>query len=224
MRTAATWAFRSHSSTHITQRGVITRGESFTVLDSIVTILALLLFSNAIVSWFYQEFIAVAVATESDGNPAFQIAIAICYAYAAVRLIAHRADLSELLPARAPALALVALAVASTIWADNPALALRRSVAFTGTTGFALFGSLRVGAIRTMWLLGIAMGTAAVLSILAAVLLPEMTHESSVVHEGLLKGVFQQKNLLGRAMVVGVFAAVAIAEAIPKRRFVAALI
>lgn len=192
----------------------------FSRLDAIVATAGMLLFSDAVVSWVVQ--LHNPASDVAEGNALYQAIAAACYLYAAVRLLGKWSELLPVLAALLPAITLVLLAAISTAWSDVPALTLRRSIALAGTTAFGLFVALRLGAVRGMWLLGISAILAATLSIIAAIAFPELGREAMGQHEGLWRGVFQQKNLLGRAMLLGILAAMAISERIPHRRATAA--
>jgi len=100
-------------------------------------------------------------------------------------------------------LSICVLAVSSTLWSSSPELTLRRSLWLGATTlvGF-LYGRCQ-GTEQQSIILARCILAVAVLSLLLAVLLPGFGVEQDV-HSGDWKGIFSQKNVLGRIMSLGV--------------------
>jgi len=109
------------------------------------------------------------------------------------------------------ALALVGLAGVSVIWSEDPGLTLRRAVSLLAPTTFGLILSLRFSTRELLRLLAVTFGMAAVLSVIVALALPGETI-SRVDYGSVWRGVFENKNSLGRSMAlaVAVFALMAL--------------
>lgn len=96
--------------------------------------------------------------------------------------------------------ALVALAAASYLWSEAPGLTLRRAAALGMTTLFGAWLAARFSRRQVLGLLAAALGTAAVLSLAAGVLWPEVGRDPEF--DGAWRGVFAHKNVMGKAMVL----------------------
>ena len=100
-------------------------------------------------------------------------------------------------------LALVGLAVLSVIWSVDPGLTLRRALSLLAPTTFGLVLSLRFSTSELLRLLAVALGMAAVLSVVVALVLPRETI-SLVDYGNAWRGVFEDKNNFGRSMALAV--------------------
>lgn len=101
------------------------------------------------------------------------------------------------------ALAVSALAVVSTIWSNDPSMTARRSLVLLGTTFFGVYFGSNFDLGEQVRILAKTFGIIVVLSFYFALMMPQygINHD---IHGGSWTGVFTQKNLLGRAMVVAV--------------------
>ncbi len=98
-------------------------------------------------------------------------------------------------------LLLVGLAFASILWSAAPEVTLRRSIALVGTTVIGIYFAMRYSVGEQLRLLAWALGIAALLSLLFALVLPSYGI-SSGEHEGAWKGIFDHKNTFGRIMAL----------------------
>ncbi|HLY62255.1 MAG TPA: O-antigen ligase family protein [Terriglobia bacterium] len=98
---------------------------------------------------------------------------------------------------------LLAIAVASTSWSQDPSLTLRRSALLIATTAFGIYFATRFEISEQLQLLAWTLGVVIVLSFLFGIFLPEYGIDSSA-HFGDWQGVFSQKNALARAMVLSI--------------------
>ena len=98
--------------------------------------------------------------------------------------------------------AFVALIIASTMWSPVASLTLRRSIVVLGFTFFGIYLSVRYSLREQMRLFAWAMGIAAVLCILFIVAFPSLARETGL-YEGAWRGVYAQKNVLARMMLLG---------------------
>ncbi|RUT04170.1 ligase [Chroococcidiopsis cubana SAG 39.79] len=99
-------------------------------------------------------------------------------------------------------LALLVIALVSILWSTAPIYTLRRSLGLAGTTVFGIYLAMRYNLQEQLRLLAWALGIAALLSLLFAVVLPHYGIESKI-HEGAWRGLYHQKNVLGRYMSLG---------------------
>ncbi len=78
-------------------------------------------------------------------------------------------------------LLLVVIVVVSILWSAAPDVTLRRTVAFVGTTLFGAYLAMRYSPAELLRLLALALGIAAVLSVIVALVLPSygVTSDSS---------------------------------------------
>lgn len=125
------------------------------------------------------------------------------YGVVALLLFRHRRDV--LLRIRHSKLlwAVIALAFLSVLWSEVPAFALRRCINLAATSAFGLYLGYRYPPRELLRLLGWTIMITAVGSILVVLLLPAAGIDSALTDYG-WKGVFGQKNTLGRLMSLGV--------------------
>lgn len=100
-------------------------------------------------------------------------------------------------------LLLIGLAIVSKSWSHAPDITLRRGIALAGTTMCGVWLAGRFRGRELMEILGWAMGIAAVLSLLFALALPELGVHQGGDFDGAWRGIYLQKNGLGKMMVLG---------------------
>lgn len=98
-----------------------------------------------------------------------------------------------------PILLLTGIAIFSFYWSNAPSLTLRRGIGLAGTTLFGIYFGTRYSSKEQLRLLAWTLGIAAVLSLVFAVALPQYGIDV-YPFAGAWRGVFGQKNLLGRMM------------------------
>lgn len=136
-----------------------------------------------------------------EGNPVTQAILyaiyGLTFALVFVRWkhVVHVATKDRLL------LMLVGLALASALWSDVPLLTLRRGIALVLTTLFGVYLAMRYSIREQLRLLAWALGIAVLLSILFALVLPAYGTMSGKFF-GAWRGIYEQKNALGRYMVI----------------------
>jgi O-antigen ligase len=96
----------------------------------------------------------------------------------------------------------VGIALLSVLWSVSPHLTLRRSIALVVTTAFGFYLGVRFTRSELLRLLGWTLGIAAVLSILCALLLPSFGITPGGPHTGAWRGIYPDKNSLGRISVL----------------------
>lgn len=109
----------------------------------------------------------------------------------------------------------------STIWSDNPFITFRRAIGVSGTTLFGLYLATRYDVEEQLHLLAITLGIAVIASILIGAissshgignqLLMDAPNGKLVeVHEGAWRGVFFNKNVLGRIMLLSAIVVISV--------------
>jgi exopolysaccharide production protein ExoQ len=94
---------------------------------------------------------------------------------------------------------LIGLTLLSVLWSTSPTITLRRSVALVCTTLLGVYLATRFKLKEQLHLLAWAFIIAAVLSIVFVLTLPKY----GIENDGSWRGIYQQKNDLGRYMVFG---------------------
>src|ERR1041384_1226760 len=134
---------------------------------------------------------------EIKGDPLAQVLFSGVYLLTLVLVVIHRRRVGKTIK-RDPLLwLLVILAVASTAWSTAPGVTGRRAVALLGTTLVGVFLASRFSVKEIVRLACWALGIAAALSFASVLLLPKYAIETGI-HAGAWRGVFVQKNILGR--------------------------
>jgi exopolysaccharide production protein ExoQ len=100
-------------------------------------------------------------------------------------------------------LALTVLAVASTAWSPVPLFTLRRSVILVATTSFGVYFGTRFAVEEQLRILARVCGIVVLLSFLFALFLPHYGIDPTFTN-GSWRGVFAQKNSLGRVAVLSI--------------------
>lgn len=185
--------------------------------EKVFTILALLLFSGAVLVLVRQK----SGAANPEGDPLFQIIWFGIYGITFCLLAVQWRGFTRL-PRNLdkPILLLTGVALLSYYWSDMPQLTLRRSVAMAGTTLFGIYLATRYSPREQLRLLAWTFGIGAVLSLLFAVFLPSYGLDV-YPYAGSWRGVYSQKNGLGRNMTLGLFVFLLIALSSHRHRWFA---
>lgn len=136
-------------------------------------------------------------------NPLLRAGQILVYGVIAVLLFVNRRQILQQMRATQLLWILVALAFVSVLWSDVPAFAFRRCLNMAATTGFGLYLAFRYTPRQLLRLLGWALTVAIVCSLLVIFLRPEMGLDTALTNYG-WRGIFGQKNTLGRLMSLGV--------------------
>ena len=186
-------------------------------LGRFVAIVGLIVLSGAVLPLIQLELGTAPSTGEADQFT--QMLVAPLYLASVGFLVTHSNRSSPFTTARAHLLTwgLVAVAVLSPLWSDEPMTSMRRSMALLASTIFALFLATRFSLRQLVHLLGTALLVIVVLSFVFAAV-PDLGI-SRGVHEGAWRGAFTDKNSLGRAMVLATFtfATLALAARGPRR-------
>jgi exopolysaccharide production protein ExoQ len=184
------------------------------VLERAFTVAVLALMTGAVMPLLRM---GGAAATEVvEGDPVQQAVWTGVYACTGLLILLRWRAVMRMIVANWTLWPIVLMAVASAIWADHPAVTMRKSVALLGTTAFGLYFAVRFPLNQQVRLLGWVFGILAVLSVGAALFVPEYGIDH-VWSPGAWQGVFIQKNALGKAMVVGVVAFMVLAGVVARR-------
>lgn len=97
----------------------------------------------------------------------------------------------------------IGFAFLSVLWSDVPGWAFRRCINLTATCGFGLYLGSRYSPRHLLRLLGWTLLVAAVCSIVVVAVMPDRGLDSAATNHA-WKGIFVQKNTLGRLMALGV--------------------
>jgi exopolysaccharide production protein ExoQ len=136
----------------------------------------------------------------TQAKSAMLVAQIVVYSVVAVLLIIHRRQALLYLRNTKLLWAIVALAFVSVLWSDVPGFALRRCVNLAATSGFGLYLAVRYSPRELLRLLGWTVIVAVVCSIVVVLLRPDLGIDTA---NEAWRGIFVQKNTLGRLMVLG---------------------
>ena len=176
------------------------------VIERLFVVVSLLYFLGALGGFFYGAGGAeqdILEAKNASGNFRYQLFGAMIYLIV-VAVILQRLDQFAWLCMHNKALVLlVLLAVLSILWSIAPGATLRRSVSLVGTTLFAFYLVMRFRPEELIKLLFVAIGIAAVASLIAGLLFPEVGTHTRPPHTGKWRGIFDFKGNFGRYMALG---------------------
>lgn len=170
--------------------------------EKLFAVAALFLFSQALVPLLLET--AAGSGGGGDGyesNMTLRLMFATLHAGSLFLLLVHWREGMAAAARHWPVVALVGLAIASTLWSGAPDITLRRSFAFLGTTAFGLLLAARYDTRTLLRLAAWALGIAAVMSVIFAVALPSYGVDQGV-HAGAWQGIYTEKNTLGQMMAL----------------------
>jgi O-antigen ligase len=136
-------------------------------------------------------------------NPALLACQVFIYAGVAVLLFINRQKALIYLRNTKLLWAIVAMAFLSVLWSDVPNFAFRRCLNMLATSGFGLYLACRYSPRQMLRLMGWALLIAMACSIVVVLFWPDIGIDSQLTDYA-WKGVFVQKNTLGRLMALGV--------------------
>lgn len=177
------------------------------ILERAFAVFGLMLMLGALAGLF-QDLSNTQVGTGSNtqGNLPYQLTAGSIFAIS-VALIATRLHQFYWLCVRNWALVLlVAMTIISVMWSSDPSVTLRRAIALTGTSLFAVCIVMRFREEEALKLLVIALGIGAVGSYLLGIVAPNYAIHRTGAHIGYWHGLWDFKNSFGRIMVLGVVA------------------
>jgi exopolysaccharide production protein ExoQ len=175
-------------------------GGGYRVIESTVTILILILISDAVLSLFLHE--GPHDLPSMSATPLERVSYWLAYAFTLSQLFIRPRQILRAAIRNPFILAIVATAALSVLWSDDPATSLKRALALATWTVFGYFLASRYDASELLWHLGIALGIIAVASLVSVALVPDYGREPG--SEAAWRGVFTTKNVLGEMMLLAV--------------------
>jgi exopolysaccharide production protein ExoQ len=164
------------------------------VMEIGFTIFAIYMFTNARLWWTWSPSSGQPDPSHDVSNPGGYTFLSVIYLVLLVLASRRPSGLWRAITADSFLVALLGLALASTVWSDAPDVAFRRGVALLGTSVFGVYLHVRYSIEEQLRLLGWGLGLAAVFSILQL--------GPSTLAQGAFSGVFENKNSLGRMMAL----------------------
>lgn len=147
---------------------------------------------------------SIAASTDpTNANTALLLGQISVYAVVALLLLATRREAILQLRNTKLLWVIVGLAFVSVLWSDVPGFALRRCLNLVATCGFGLYLGYRYSPRQLLRLLGWTFAVAIVCSLVVVFVWPDRGLDIAVTNHA-WKGVFAQKNTLGRLMALGV--------------------
>jgi exopolysaccharide production protein ExoQ len=140
----------------------------------------------------------------TDGSPAWQLVLGVCYLSVAILLIPYYRETLFVVRRNWSLTALVLLALVSCLWADQPSLVLRHSIAVFGMTLFGVALAVRLSLEEQLRLLSWILRIIAVLSLLCVLFFPSFGRSALPDQQGEWQGIFGYKNALGSTMALSV--------------------
>lgn len=172
------------------------------------TIVALLFLTNALYPLLY-DLVGVRVDTYGDSNPLNLLFAAFIYLIAGLLILKSPGSALKLIQQNPFTVVLLLLPLCSELWSVDPGTTFRRAAAYTLTGVFCVYLAGRLSPEVLLKRLMFVMFIGGVASILYAILLPRYGITPSGMNAGTWRGVFGQKNDLGRissiALVVSYF-------------------
>ena len=169
-------------------------------LEKSFVVIALLFYSNAFISLLEMKSGIELMPGKSDFI--MTVISYSTYVVTACLLFGYLRDVFTLVGREKFMVCMLGLAFLSTIWSDLPLVTLRRSMGLVGTTSLGVYLTVRYPMKEQLQLLAVTFGIAAILSLLVAILLPSYGVMSEI-NKGCWRGIFDQKNELGRFMTLG---------------------
>ncbi len=106
---------------------------------------------------------------------------------------------------------LLGFTILSVAWSFAPNMTSNRLIALSGTTLFSLYFSSRYTVKEQLEIIGWTLGIGAILSLIFAIALPAYGQMAGV-HAGLWRGIYYNKNGLGKTMGIGTLVFVILAQ------------
>jgi O-antigen ligase len=114
---------------------------------------------------------------------------------------------------------LIGFSITSIIWSALPNMTFNRLIALCGTALFSIYFSSRFTIKEQLELIGWTFGIAAIMSLVFALALPQYGQMASV-HAGLWRGVYNNKNALGKTMGIAAVVFLILAQRKESQRWI----
>lgn len=187
-------------------------------IESLLVVVILTTFTNGFFSLFLRGRTAESASAESPAQQAIFVSIYVVIALLFLLQLRHvslrRSRMFTYL------LLVTLLPLISTLWSVSPPVTLRRGLALLFTTLFGIYLAVRFRPRQVLTLLGWAMFIVTISSITISVAAPDLGLESSWNHLGAWRGVFHQKNVLGRNMALSLITFLLLSREMPRHRLV----
>jgi O-antigen ligase len=155
------------------------------------------------------------IETMTESNRTFQVVTGTLYAMAAMYLLANWSRFLRASFRNWPLLLLMAIIIISAAWSVYPVVTLRRAAALVLTTGFGAYLALRFRPEVALKLVAWACCLAAIATVVFAFVDPAAAIYAQGGHDELAwRGIFGQKNTMGRTMAFGLLTLVAVTFAV----------
>jgi len=181
------------------------KSKSLRILEQIYALVGLLHMIGASEPFFLdynsEGVSSLSTSLVTEGTLGMQISGAIIYLIAMILVLPRLNSIMTLLKGNKAFVLFMVLILASALWSELPSVTLRRSVALTGTTIFAIYLALRFKPSEFMIMLAAVLAFTAIENLLFVFLVPDVAiHQYS--NFGAWKGALGHKNIMGRTMVL----------------------
>lgn len=182
------------------------------MLEAIAAGLMLLLYSQGLIGPLFAD------PADPESSAILRLIWLPVYALTLVLLLLRPGATLVMLSRNLLLMALIVLALVSTLWSVAPDDTLRRAFALAMTTAFGLWLAARFAWAELVRIIASVFGLLAVLSTFMALFVPAIGVDQ-LVHAGAWKGVWWEKNTLGAMMAFGSVACLAAMMNDPARRW-----
>lgn len=166
--------------------------------EKLITIISIIFFSGGILALSAR----LRGFDPTTGDRFIQSIYLVVYIFAAIFFIVDKKSFWPHLRWAWLIIILTAFATISFYWSGSPSLTLRRSIALIGTTLFAFYAVRRYTLSQFLQLILVAHIFSVAASILLALIVPSLGIDSTINYVA-WRGIFTQKNAMGRAMGTG---------------------
>lgn len=188
--------------------------------ESVFVVVSLLLLSGGPLALVLSEG-----ASQGDGREGLSSSVLLQLVYLTIYfvtfllLLKHWRQVLNLLISEKFTFLLVGVAIVSVLWSYEPTITLRRSIALSGTTLFGLYLAIRYSISHQLRLLGWTLGIAISLCFLFVLFFPQYGIMGGYVHDGIWRGIYTHKNVLGKVMSLSLFVFLLLAANSRNNRF-----
>ncbi len=144
----------------------------------------------------------------TDSNPLSLASSLAVYCVALLYLLRHPRHAAHTIGRNVLLLAMFLLPLASIFWSDDPALTARRAIALALTGILCVYFVVTLSPNDFLRRLLLALFIGGVLSIVAAVVAPQIAIGQSSVNQGAWSGIYGHKSILGRIAAIAVVVAI----------------
>ena len=187
--------------------------------EQVFTVISLFFFSGGVLTLVLSGGFSQGDGQEPpDSYPLIQLVFLIIYIITFFLIIRRWKSVLTLLIKEKFILLLVGMALLSVLWSDVPFLTLRRSVALSGTTLFGIYFAIRYDPKKQLQLLGWMFSIVVFLSYIFVLVFPEYGIMGGS-HEGIWRGIYAHKNVLGKIISLSTVVFLVLAASARQFRF-----